>query len=290
MTLPAALLAVVTAIHPADPDELSAATRLDELGFDSLDRIRLATQVEAAFDIQIADEDLADVDRIGDLAALLGRGHRQSAGQLVPTFPIPVQTNRSTVDAAMFVHPTATVGEGVAIGQGSRVWHQAQLADGVVIGTEVTLGKGVYLGAGTRVGNRVKIQNGCGVFGATIDDEVMLCPGVFLIEDSTPRAVSATGTRKSPDDWTARPVTIKRGATVGTAAVVLPGVTIGQYAMVTAAALVTRDVPPHAMVAGNPARQVGWVCYCGTRLVGRTCGACGIQFQQVNASEMAPAE
>jgi UDP-2-acetamido-3-amino-2,3-dideoxy-glucuronate N-acetyltransferase len=160
----------------------------------------------------------------------------------------------------------------------------------VVIGTEVTLGKGVYLGAGTQVGNRVKIQNGCGVFGATIHDEVMLCPGAFLVEDRTPRAVSAIGARKNPDDWTARPVTIERGATVGTAAVVLPGVTIGQHAMVTAAALVTRDVAPHAMVAGNPARQVGWVCHCGTRLANRTCEACGAQFQQVNASEMASAE
>jgi acetyltransferase-like isoleucine patch superfamily enzyme len=165
---------------------------------------------------------------------------------------------------------------GGSAGPGTRLWHQAQVASGAAVGAGCTLGKGAYIGTGAVIGDRVKIGNGASIFGARVGDEAMICPGALLLEDPAPRAVNPDGTRKGPADWTPRPVTVGRGATVGAGAVIAPGVTIGELAMVAIGAVVTRDVAPHALAAGNPARQAGWACACGTTLGEElSCPACG---------------
>lgn len=176
----------------------------------------------------------------------------------------------------VFIEASATVADTATVGAGTKVWHQAQIGDGVRVGADCVLGKGVYLGAGAVLGDRVKVQNGCGVFGATVEDDVLLAPGVYLLEDPTPRATRPDGLPQGPADWRARPVTVRHGASVGANSTVAPGVVIGPHAMVAIGSAVHRDVPAHALVAGNPARQVGWVCACGTRLDAELrCPACG---------------
>lgn len=188
-------------------------------------------------------------------------------------------TAYTSVDPSAVVHPTAEVAATAVVGVRSRLWHQVQLGDGVQIGADCVLGKGVYVSSSAVIGNRVKIQNGCGVFGARLEDEVMLAPGVYLLEDPTPRAATLTGTPKRWDDWTRQPVTVRHGATVGANAVVAPGVVIGRYALVTIGSAVNRDVADHALVAGNPARQVGWVCRCGRRLNDSfACPSCQVAY------------
>jgi acetyltransferase-like isoleucine patch superfamily enzyme len=171
--------------------------------------------------------------------------------------------------------------EGAVAGNGTRLWHQAQISAGVTVGDDCTLGKGCYIGTGSTVGNRVKIGNYANVFGASIGDEAMICPGALLLEDPAPRATTPDGRRKSPIDWTARPVTVGAGATIGAGAVIAPGLTIGANALVGLGAVVLRDVPAHALVIGNPGRQIGWVCRCATDLNPQLhCPACSRTYQR----------
>lgn len=167
---------------------------------------------------------------------------------------------------AVFIEQSAAVAGTANLGPGTKVWHQAQIADDVTVGSDCVIGKGAYVGVGSMVGNRVKIQNSCGIFGATLEDDVMLAPGVYLLEDPAPRASTPDQQPKGPQDWHRHPVTVRRGATVGANSTIAPGVVIGQHAMVAICSAVHRDVADHALVAGNPARHVGWVCQCGVRL------------------------
>lgn len=177
--------------------------------------------------------------------------------------------------AAVYIEVSATVSADAVIGAGTKIWHQAQVADRVTIGQRCVLGKGVYLGSGTVLGDRVKVQNGCGVFGAQIGDDVQLSPGVYLLEDPAPRASLPNGIPKRPADWRRMPVTVHAGATLGANTTVAPGVVIGRWAMAAIGSVISRDVPEHAIVAGNPARHVGWVCACGMRLDGNlSCIVC----------------
>jgi acetyltransferase-like isoleucine patch superfamily enzyme len=117
------------------------------------------------------------------------------------------------------------------------------------------------------IGDNVKIQNGVFVYhGATVEEGVFLGPGVVLTNDKLPRAINPDGSLKADADWEVSPVVIRRGASIGARAVVLPGVTVGEFAMVGAGAVVTRDVPAYALVFGNPARHHGYVCRCGRPL------------------------
>ena len=192
-----------------------------------------------------------------------------------PATAAPGAIAESAVHPTAEIHPTAEAHPSAAIGARTRIWHQAQLGDGVTVGADCVIGKGAYVSSAAVVGDRVKIQNGCGVFGAHLEDEVMLAPGVYLLEDPTPRATTPQGTPKAWQDWTREPVTVRRGATIGANAVVAPGVTVGRYALVAIGSAVHRDIPDHALVAGNPARQVGWVCRCGKPLDEElTCPGC----------------
>lgn len=177
-----------------------------------------------------------------------------------------------------FVHPTAEVPEHPAIGAGTRIWHQAQILDGAIVGENCTLGKGVFVGAGTRIGHLVKLGNYANVFGATVEDGAFIGPMACILEDRNPRATNPDGTRKGPGDFVAAPATIRHGASIGASAVILPGVVVGRYAMVAAGAIVHRDVPDHAIMAGNPARQVGYACLCGQALDELFSCSCGRRY------------
>ena len=169
--------------------------------------------------------------------------------------------------ASYFIHPTADVSDQAAIGQGTRIWHQAQVREGACLGANCIVGKGAYVDFDVTIGDNVKIQNGVYVYhGVTIEAGVFLGPGVILTNDKLPRAINPDGSLKSDADWEVSSTLIGRGASIGAGAVILPGVTIGEFAMVGAGAVVTRDVPAHALVYGNPARSHGYVCRCGRPL------------------------
>jgi acetyltransferase-like isoleucine patch superfamily enzyme len=165
------------------------------------------------------------------------------------------------------VHPTADVSPEARIGPGTRIWHEAQVREGAVIGAECSLGKGVYVDRDVVVGDRVKIQNRASLYrGLTVEDGVYIGPHVSFANDKYPRAVNSDGSLKSDDDWQLLPTLVREGASIGAGAVVLPGVTIGRWAMVAAGAVVTRDVADHGLVAGCPAAFAGYACHCGRPL------------------------
>ncbi len=184
-----------------------------------------------------------------------------------------------------YIHPTADVSPQAIIGAGTRIWHQAQVREGAQIGEYCIIGKGVYIDFGVTIGSNVKIQNGACVYhGAAVEDGVFLGPGAILANDPLPRAINPDGSLKTDTDWELRPVLIRRGASVGASAVILPGVTIGNFAMVGAGAVVTRDIPAHALVYGSPARFQGYVCRCGKHLTeaaedGWRCDICDESFR-----------
>lgn len=166
----------------------------------------------------------------------------------------------------MFIHPTAEVADGASVGPGTEVWHQAQLMGDVRVGGGCTIGKGAFLGAGTHLGANVKVGNYANLFGPTVEDGAFIAPMACVMEDPRPRALNPDGTPKRAGDFERLPATIRAGASVGGGALILPGVVVGRMAMVAAGSVVHRDVPDHAIVAGNPARQVGFACACGRRL------------------------
>lgn len=165
------------------------------------------------------------------------------------------------------IHPTADVSPEARIGPGCRIWNDAQVREGAVLGAECVLGKGAYVDRGVVVGNRVKIQNYASLFrGVTLEDAVYVGPHAVFANDRYPRATNPDGSAKGGDDWPIEPLLVREGASIGAGAVVLPGLTIGRWAMVGAGAVVTADVPEHTLVVGNPARATGRVCMCGRRL------------------------
>ena len=165
------------------------------------------------------------------------------------------------------IHPTAEVAAAVQLGDGTRIWHQAQVREGAIVGSGCNIGKGVYADRGVTIGNNCKLQNGVYVYhGVTLEDGVFLGPGVMVLNDRVPRAINPDGTTKSDDDWDVSPVRVCNGASVGGGAVVLPGVTVGRWAMIGSGSVVAGDVPDHGLVYGNPASLHGYVCYCGQRL------------------------
>jgi acetyltransferase-like isoleucine patch superfamily enzyme len=183
-----------------------------------------------------------------------------------------------TIQPGVRVHETAEVSPDATIGQGTLVWHQAQIREGARIGRECIVGKGVYIDFGVIIGDRCKLQNGVFVYHpATIADGVFLGPGVIITNDKRPRAITADGYLKSNEDWQAAAAHIGLGASVGAGSIVLPGVNIGSWAMVGAGAVVTKDVPAHGLVLGNPARLQGFVCECGSKLRQRADGGFNCQ-------------
>ncbi len=180
------------------------------------------------------------------------------------------------------IHPTAEVDPGASIGEGASIWHQAQVREGAVVGPGCILGKGAYIDAGVRLGPNCKVQNyACIYHGTTLEEGVFVGPHAVFTNDQHPRAINADGSLKGEADWEVGQTLVRRGAAIGARAVVLPGVTIGCWALVAAGAVVTKDVPDHGLVAGNPARQAGWACVCARRLSEKlVCPGCGRRYER----------
>jgi UDP-2-acetamido-3-amino-2,3-dideoxy-glucuronate N-acetyltransferase len=163
---------------------------------------------------------------------------------------------------------SADVAGDAVIGEGSTIWHLAQVRQGAHLGKNCIVGRGAYVGTGVVVGDNCKIQNYALVYEpAELAEGVFIGPHVVLTNDTYPRAVTADGELKSASDWDPVGVTVRRGASIGAAATCVAPVVIGEWALVAAGSVVVRDVPAHALVAGSPARRIGWVGSAGVPLV-----------------------
>jgi UDP-2-acetamido-3-amino-2,3-dideoxy-glucuronate N-acetyltransferase len=205
------------------------------------------------------------------------------------------------IDPTARVHPTADLEPDVSIGPRTSIWNRAQVRRGARIGAECIVGRDAFIDEGVIVGDRVKIQNAALVYhGVTVEDGVFIGPNAILTNDRFPRSITADGELARTDDWIVSPIHLRTGASIGAGAVVVAGNDVGRFATVGAGAVVTRTVPDHALVAGNPARRIGWVCACGQRLVGAagatlgreaagpaTCSRCGARYE-IDADSCTP--
>lgn len=184
--------------------------------------------------------------------------------------------NLPTAQTIYTAHESAIVDDGAKIGAGTRIWHWVHVSAGAEIGDRCSLGQNVYIGR-ARIGNNVKIQNNVSVYDAVVlEDDVFCGPSMVFTNVINPRSHVV---RKHEY----QPTVVKRGATIGANAVIVCGHQIGAYAMIGAGAVVTKDVPDYALVAGNPARQMGWVCQCGERMraveMKARCRACSCEYR-----------
>ena len=158
-----------------------------------------------------------------------------------------------------FKHPTALVDDKAQIGDGTRIWAFANIQSGVDVGSDCNICDCCFLEKGARVGSYVTIKNGVSIFdGVTLEDNVFCGTNVAFVNDRNPRS--------KKKDWALEKTIVKKGATIGSNATVLCGIIVGEYALIGAGSVVTKDVLPFEMVAGNPARKIGYVCCCGKKL------------------------
>ncbi len=177
-----------------------------------------------------------------------------------------------TQRGGVFVHAQGLC-ESESVGDGTRVWAFAHVLPGARVGQNCNICDGAYVEGGAVLGDRVTVKNQVMIFdGVTVGDHVFLGPGVAFTNDLNPRA----HVKRGGDELL--PTVVERGATLGARVTVVCGVTIGEYAFVGAGAVVTKDVPAHAFVVGNPARQIGWACWCGLRLPESLDCTCGRSF------------
>ena len=180
------------------------------------------------------------------------------------------------------VHETADVSASAVIGDGASIWHQAQVREGARIGAGCIIGKGAYIDSNVSIGANCKVQNySCVYHGTTLEDGVFIGPEVVFTNDRYPRAINPDGSLKSDSDWEVGETIVRHGAAIGSRSVILPGRIIGRWALVAAGSVVTKDVLDHQLVAGNPARQVGWVCSCARPLdAAFACRSCGRTYEK----------
>lgn len=165
------------------------------------------------------------------------------------------------------IAPTADVDDRATLGDATTVWHLAQIREHARLGRRCIVGRGAYIGTGVQVGDHCKIQNNALVYEpASLADGVFIGPAVVLTNDTWPRAVNPDGSPKSASDWEPVGVTIEEGASIGARSVCIAPVRVGAWSLVAAGSVVTRDVAAYALVAGNPARRIGWVGRAGVRL------------------------
>ena len=165
------------------------------------------------------------------------------------------------------IAPSADVSDQAILGDGTKVWHLAQVREQANLGANCIVGRGAYVGTGVQIGENTKIQNYALVYEpAKLGKGVFIGPAVVLTNDTYPRSVSPDGSLKSAHDWTPVGVTIEDGASIGARAVCVAPLTVGRWATVAAGAVVTKDVPAFALVAGVPARRLGWVGKAGEPL------------------------
>jgi acetyltransferase-like isoleucine patch superfamily enzyme len=178
------------------------------------------------------------------------------------------------IDPSARVHGTADLEADVAVGPRTSIWHRAQIRTGARIGADCVIGRDAFIDEGVTLGDRVKVQNAALVYhGVTVEDGVFIGPNAILTNDRYPRAITSTGDLARATDWQVSPIVLRYGCSIGAGAIVVAGVDVGRFATVGAGAVVTRTVAPNALVAGNPARRLGWVCDCGQRLTDSATGA-----------------
>lgn len=223
--------------------------RLDAMGAHCLDR-------DAAEGWVLVGVDAPD-DRPSLVAGETGDDWRTECWALCEA--VLAARRRPTTPGA-WLHPTVVVDGPVSIGEGTRVWHYSKLLGPLTIGRGCSLGQNVVVERGVRLGDRVKVQNNVSIYaGVVLEDDVFCGPSMVFTNVSTPRSAVP---RKGDYQVTR----VERGASIGANATIVCGHTLGAYCFVGAGAVVTRDVPPHGLVYGNPARLRGWACYCGARL------------------------
>ncbi|MCQ2529134.1 MAG: N-acetyltransferase [Saccharofermentans sp.] len=173
---------------------------------------------------------------------------------------------------AFFAHETAEVSDKAIIGDGTKIWNHAQVRENAKIGSNCIISKNVYIDSDVSIGSGVKIQNNVNVYhGVTVEDDVFLGPSMTFTNDMFPRAFST--------NWKVTETLVKKGASIGANCTIVCGSTIGEYATIGSGSVVTKDVPSHALMVGNPAHQIGWVCKCGFKLdENGTCVECGEKY------------
>jgi UDP-2-acetamido-3-amino-2,3-dideoxy-glucuronate N-acetyltransferase len=170
----------------------------------------------------------------------------------------------------VYIDSTANVSDEAEIGEGTKVWINSQIRENVQIGKNCIISKDTYIDFSVWIGDNVKIQNGVSVYhGVTIQDDVFIGPNAAFTNDFYPRAFNS--------DFEVKKTVVENGASVGANATIVCGNTLGEYCMVGSGSVVTHDVPPFALIVGNPARQIGRVCKCGKKLAEgeSTCKSCG---------------
>jgi UDP-2-acetamido-3-amino-2,3-dideoxy-glucuronate N-acetyltransferase len=177
-----------------------------------------------------------------------------------------------------FVHPTAVVDEPVEIGEGTRIWHFSHIMSGAKIGKNCLIGQNVFIGSGAILGNNIKIQNNVSIYDKVVlEDDVFCGPSMVFTNVFNPRSFIS---RKKEF----RETLVREGAAIGANATIICGNTIGQYAFIGAASVVTKNVPDYALVYGNPGRVKGWVCQCAEEITFRSgkavCKACGKRYKK----------
>jgi UDP-2-acetamido-3-amino-2,3-dideoxy-glucuronate N-acetyltransferase len=181
--------------------------------------------------------------------------------------------------SAPVIHPSAYVDDGAVVGDGTRIWHFCHVNPGAVIGAGCSLGQNVVVMGGTRIGNNVKIQNNVSIYeGVELEDDVFCGPSMVFTNVVNPRSHVS---RKHEY----RRTLVQRGASIGANATVVCGATLGAYCFIGAGAVVTKDVLPYALMAGVPARRIGWMCQCGEKLPAGespTCAGCGAGYRIVD--------
>ena len=209
----------------------------------------------------------------------------------------PAETSAGAIDPTARIHATADLESGVSVGLRTAIWQRAQVRSGARIGADCVIGRDAFIDVGVVIGDRVKVQNAALVYnGVTVADGVFIGPGAILTNDRYPRAITPEGDLARADDWQVSPIRLEHGSSIGAGAIVVAGSDVGPFAMVGAGAVVTRTVPGHALVAGSPAKRIGWVCACGDRLLdadgrsapaeidrysmdkGLTCARCGRRY------------
>jgi UDP-2-acetamido-3-amino-2,3-dideoxy-glucuronate N-acetyltransferase len=177
----------------------------------------------------------------------------------------------------VFIHESAYVDEGAQIGAGTKIWHFCHVMPGAVIGERCSLGQNVVVMNGTKIGDNARIQNNVSIYeGVELEDDVFCGPSMVFTNVVNPRSHVS---RKNEY----RRTLVRRGSSIGANATIVCGVTLGEFAFIGAGAVITKDVLAHALMAGVPARRIGWMCQCGERLpesgIG-TCAACGTSYQR----------
>ena len=184
-----------------------------------------------------------------------------------------------------YVHPTSVIDDNVQIGENTKIWHFCHIQSGSSIGTNCSLGQNVNVSNNVVIGNGCKIQNNVSVYeGVELEDDVFCGPSCVFTNDLTPRAKYPKGHQNY------KKTMVRRGASIGANATVVCGHTIGEWALIGAGAVVTSNVPPHALMIGVPARQKGWVCECGQLLEEDdevfVCPDCGRKYQANSIGEL----